>query len=451
MELKNKKVLLMGLGVLSGGVATARWLVEQGAVLTVTDLKDAEALKISLEKLTKFEASFAKATASQSKIKFVLGRHDEEDFLDNEIIVINPDVPVDNKFVELARDAGKPIENELTLFYRFCPSRKIVAITGTRGKTTTANWAYHFLKFSYENTVLLGNSPEKPFLQEIKNVDRDTWVVIELPSFQLEIVDGTNFRSHIAVITSLYQDHLNRHKTMENYALTKANIFKGQDESDFLILDKGNDWTEFLLKLEPKSKLVFYSDNNIFSQREMKEFVLEWGEHNLKNLLAASTVARSAGCPTEIIKNATASLPQIKFRQEKVFENKKLAIYNDTTATSPEASLAAVGRFSDQDTVFIMGGTDRELDFTTWGEQIKSKINPEQLILLSGSATEKMKIAFGWGKFNEFDTLEECLKKALEIVPNKIIFSPGAKSFEKFKNEFDRGEQFNQIVDSLLK
>src|SRR3989344_8309773 len=225
MDLKNKKVLLMGLGVLGGGVATARFLVEQGADLTVTDLKDKEYLKPSLEKLEDLK----------EKINFILGEHREKDFLESEIIVINPDVSVNNKFVELAKKNGKQIENELTLFYKLCPSKKIIAITGTRGKTTTTNWTYHILKSHYENTILLGNSPDKPFLQEIKKINKDSSVVVEVPSYHLEIVNEHNFKPHIAVITNLYRDHINRHKSMEEYAEVKANIFKGQTIEDFLI------------------------------------------------------------------------------------------------------------------------------------------------------------------------------------------------------------------------
>src|SRR3989344_802898 len=149
MDLKGKNVLLMGLGILGGGVATARFLAQQGADLTITDLKDAKYLQSSITALKDF-----------SEIKYVLGEHREKDFLENDIIVINPDVSVNNKFVKLAKENNKQIENELTLFYKFCPSRKIVAITGTRGKTTTVNWTHHLIKSYYPNTVLAGNSSE---------------------------------------------------------------------------------------------------------------------------------------------------------------------------------------------------------------------------------------------------------------------------------------------------
>lgn len=448
MELKGKKVLQMGLGILGGGAATARFLAEKGTDLTVTDMKDETALKLSLEKLRDFEG----------KIKFVLGEHRENDFLENDIIVINPDVPADNKFVKLAREAGKQIENELTLFYKFCPSKKIVAVTGTRGKTTTVNWIAHFLKSQNPDTLIIGNTPEKPFLQEIKKCNENTDIVIEVPSYHLEIVDENNFKPHIAVITNIYRDHINRHKTMEEYAMTKANIFKGQGENDFLIFNKENEWTDFFLNQKPKSKILFSSNQTTFSQDEIDEFVQKWGIHNLHNLEVASLVALTLGISPEEIKKQIATLPQIKFREEKVFDNGKLQIYNDTTATSPEALTAAMERFSssDEKVIFISGGTDRELDYKNWAKVAQKIIKPENLVLLSGSATKKIKKELNWEKFNEFDSLKECLEEALKMIkaeekiPSKIIFSPGAKSFEKFKNEFDRGEQFNLLVKNLL-
>lgn len=441
VEIKDKKVLQMGLGILGGGVATARWLLERGAILTITDLKDEIFLKPSLEKLAPFK----------DKIKYVLGKHEEKDFLENDIVVINPDVSKDNKFVELARKAGKQIENELTLFYKFCLSSNMVAVTGTRGKTTTVNWIGHLLRSQNASTLVLGNSPEKPLLQEIKKCNENTNIVIEAPSFLLEICDESKFAPHIAVITNLYQDHINRHKSMEHYAEAKSHIFKHQQASDFLILNKEDEWTEFFLKQKPKAQVLFFSETNTMENEE--EFKKQWGFHNLQNFKVARRVALTLGVSPEEIKKQIPTLPQIKFRQEKIFDNGKLQIYNDTTATSPEALTASMQRFllSPEKIVFISGGTDRELDFKQWAEAVKAIIKPENLVFLSGSATEKMKKALGWSDFNEFDTLEACFEKALEIVKNekmsKIVFSPGAKSFEKFKNEFDRGEKFNVLIN----
>lgn len=432
----------MGLGVLGGGVATARALVERGAELTVTDLKDTEYLKDSLEKLRGLD------------IRFVLGGHKENDFLETEILVINPDVPANNHFVEIARATGKQIENELTLFYKFAPCKNIVGITGTRGKTTTTNWIGHILKFAGKKEQVLGNDPEKPFLSEISKCTEDTIAVIETPSFQLEIFGDSGFAPHIALITNLYQDHLSRHKTMEEYAQVKADIFKNQTERDFLILNKDNDWTNFFLRLKPKSKVIFSCDIDL-PGFNMEEFSRKYGEHNLSNFFDAASACLLLGVPKEQILQSIESLPKIKFREELVYSENGLEIYNDSAATSPEATVAALKRFSlgNKELILISGGTDRDLDFKNWATMVAKYLKPENLVLLSGSATEKMKKELTW-EVVEQDSLKECFDWALDKTKSKdsiILFSPSSKSFTKFKNEFDRGEKFNQLVQNLVR
>lgn len=437
----------MGLGVLGGGVATAKWLLKQGALLTVTDMKDEQALAPSLLKIEEF------AKEIKSQIKYVLGGHEMQDFLDSEIIVINPDVPTDNPFVNAAREAGKQIENELTLFYKFAKFKTSIGVTGTRGKTTTTNWIGHIIKSAAMNVRVLGNDPEKPFLSEIENCDQDTIAVIETPSFQLEMFDSSGKAPHIAVITNLYQDHLSRHKTMEGYALAKANIFKNQTENDFLILNKENKWTEFFLSQNPKAKVVFSSDAKIGGLNR-EEFSDKFGEHNLNNFIVAAAACTSLGVSEDDILRAVEGLPQIKWREELVYDKGGLKIYNDTAATSPEALISAVERFSKKEanTIFIAGGTDKGLDFKEWGKFVEANLTPDRLVLLAGSATEKMKESLSWQNVNEFQSLEECFDFAIGKVGHGgvIVFSPGAKSFEKFKNEFDRGEKFNDIVKTKL-
>lgn len=443
MELKNKKVLMVGLGILGGGVATAKWLLEQGAELTITDLKNQDYLKSSIEKLSDFEGKF----------KAVFSEHRKSDFLENEIIVINPDVPIiDNEFLKVATEAGKQIENELTLFFKFAKCKTTIGITGTRGKTTTTNWIGHILKNSGYEVKIIGNDPEKPFMSEIKNCGEKTIAVIEMPSFQLEILGRSGLTPHIAVVTNIYQDHLSRHKTMQNYALAKAGIFQNQTEKDFIILNKENEWTKFLLDLKPKGKVTFTSDVNLRGFNT-EDFSVKYGSHNLQNFCAAAAACISFGISEKDILDSVKTLPTMKWRQELVYDKKGLKIYNDTASTSPEALIASMERFLPNDNaVFISGGTDRELDFELWGIYARKKFNEKNLILLCGSATEKMKKELKW-KPKEFETIAECFAEALKMMGkienSAIIFSPGAKSFEKFKNEFDRGEQFNNIVKSL--
>ena len=470
MEIKGKKVLLMGLGILGGGMSTARWLVSKGSKLTITDLKSEEYLKSSLERLSDLKG----------KIRFILGEHRGKDFLENEIIVVNPDVPITSPFLEIAKKNKKQIENELTLFYKFCPSLNIIAVTGTRGKTTTVNWTGHFIKNKRPYCLIVGNSPEKPLIDILGKIKKDTPIIIEEPSFLLENVKDSN-APHIAVITNLYRDHINRHQTMEKYALTKSNIFKNQNKDDFLILNYNDKWTGFFLKQNPISKVLFFSRNElpkskdgIFVNKKMevlirfrgheekmlqvKDFVANHGVHNMENFLVACLASFISNNFPKDISKIIATLPQIKFREEKVYEDKFLEIYNDSTATSPEATVAALQRFGNGkiNLILISGGTDKELEFNNWAKNVKKFILPGNLILLKGSATEKMKKLLGNYNFEEYGSLEKCLKKAIirakefEEKRTIIIFSPASKSFEKFKNEFDRGEKFNLILKGLL-
>ncbi len=435
----------MGLGILGGGVATARWLLNQGVFLTITDLKDAEALNSSIEKLKEFE----------DRIHYKLGRHDELDFLNNDIIVINPDVPSDNKYVELARAKGKLIENELTLFYKYCKSKKVVAITGTRGKTTTSAWTYHLIKSKFPNTFLLGNNPENPFLQALDSINEESIVVLEVPSYHLELVDKYNFDPIVAIITNIYPDHLNRHKNIENYARIKANIFLGQSSDHVLILDYNQQWSKYFSDLRHGRQVLYINHPDVYDDAFLKRFEEKWGLHNTTNLLFATEAALLAGVINTDIRKAVETLPQIKFRQELVYSDANLKIYNDSAATSPEATVAAIERFGSERTVLIAGGTDKELELKPLAEAINKRIDRENLILISGSATEKLKNALSYQSYQEYGSLDECFKRALDLTKstdNKktaIIFSPGAKSFEKFKNEFDRGEKFNLLVDSI--
>lgn len=463
--IRGKKVLMMGLGILGGGVSTAKWLVKNGAILTITDLKDENYLNSSISALKSIK----------SKVIWRLGEHLEKDFLDNDIIVVNPDVPLTNKYLKLAKTNGKQIENELTLFYKFGAGGNAeinsVAITGTRGKTTSASWVYHFLKGKNKNTVLTGNSPEFPLLKIIEKCNEKTKVVIEEPSFLLEYLDQNS--SHIALITNIFQDHLNRYEDISHYAKVKANIFASQTAKDYLILNQDNKWTSFYLKLKPKSKVLFFSTKNLKKGREgifcakngditldlnnkqeivinSRDFVEKWGRHNLENLLGAVLVAKLSGLEKVKIKGLIETLPGIKFRQELVYSSKKLKIYNDTNATSPEATISAIERFKKNNMFLILGGTDRDLDFSKLIPVIK-KLDSDKVFFLDGSATKIILDGLKWKNPKKFQTLKDCVEKTVLAIKGEkkfstIVFSPASKSFEKFKNEFDRGEQFNKLV-----
>jgi len=466
--ISHKKVLVAGLGTLGGGVATCRWLLHHKARLTITDLKTRKELKNSLKKLN----------LPQQKIRLVLGKHRKEDFQSNDIIITNPAMKFNNPYLQAARKKNKIVENEITIFFRF-NTNPIIGITGTRGKTTTTNWIAHLLRGKFPQTIRGGNTPDSPVLSFLDKLKPKQPVVLELSCFQLEYL--YHYSPHIAVITNLYRDHLDRYKTMENYARTKANIFLSQNKDDYLILNKDNNWTKFFLSLHPQGQVYFTSrhplplaknglyqkQNKLYFQRNgkqelisnIKQFRRRWGEHNLNNLMQAILAAKLFGLTTRQIRKQIATLPPIPFRQQLIRKEKNLQIINDGASTSPEAVIAALRRFSqvkNSNLILITGGTDKNLDFHLLAQEIKKIIAPNNLILLNGSATKKLILMLKKLSYpliqQPRESLKDCWKGALQkIKPRKeniIIFSPGGSSFEKFKNEFDRGEQFNKLVKS---
>jgi len=456
LDLKNKKVLVMGLGSLGGGIATTKWLVKHGARVTVTDLKTKKELSSSIKALGKIA----------KKVKFVLGKHRLADFEKNEIIVVNPAVPRESFYLKFAQKKGVSLENEASLFFRYCRN-PIIAVTGTRGKTTTVNWLYYLLKQKYKKTVLTGNSSKNPMLKTLDLLDKKSPVVVELSSWHCELLPKAKLGPQVAVITNLYPDHLNRYKGMKDYFLAKANIFINQTEKDFLFLNKNNFWTKKFLALKPKSKVIFFPKAVGFSLRDFKK---KYGEHNFYNLNVAILIAKNFGVSISKIKKAIKNLPTVLYRQELVLERRNFKVINDSAATSPDATVAALKRFSKEgELILIAGGTDKKLYFNQWAKAVKNYVKPENLFLINSSATKKMikelkKI--GFFKENKplifedlYSLLKEIRKNKLETKKGKyfdpqlkfiILFSPGAASFEKFKNEFDRGEKFNKGVKSLF-
>lgn len=463
-EFKNKKVLLVGLGILGGGVTTANWLVKQGAKLSITDSKPREYFADSIKQI-------------KGDVKYFFGTSDEKNIADADIIVLNQAIPRNNPLVMTAEKLGKPIYNESNIFYRECV-KPIIAITGTRGKTTTTNWTAHLLG---KSALVAGNSTEQALLKILPKTKSVACKVVvnEIPSFQLERFDGV---PAIALITNIFTDHLARHGTMENYALAKANIFKQQTEKEELILNADNDWTDFFLKQKPKARVWFFSfsklpagKNGLFYENglvyftssgktekifDARDFAKTWGTHNIANLLSAMLAAHLAGESWANIVKRIKTLPQIKFREELTAKYKNISVVNDTTATSPEGGMAAIERFASPSCILISGGTDSDLDYTDWAKTIVKYLKPEQIVLIDGSATKKM-LATLLGKMDTAkitvkDTLAGCVDAAFEKLKGTkesatILFSPAAKSFEKFKNEFDRGEQFNAIVKEKIK
>ncbi len=479
-DLKGKKVLVMGLGALGGGVATTKWLVSHGAAVTVTDLRSRKELTLSLKVLG----------SSAKKIRLALGAHRETDFKNHDLIVVNPAVPRESRFLKVARNAHREIVNDARIFLDRAPN-PVIVVTGTRGKTTTTHWIAHFLHGKGRAAFAAGNTPERPLLADLDRLVRrpETPAVLELSSWQLELVGAARKAPDIAIITNLYPDHLNRYRNMEHYALAKANIFKGQNPAQILIFNAQNSWTRFFLRMKPRGRVYFFSTSAlprgtqgvgirngeiVFTEGDMQEtvagkrfvknFLNVWGSHNLENLLASMLGAYFAGMTWAEIVKRTTTLPSIPYRQEMIVRRKKLLVVNDSAGTSPDATIAALTRFRGPGLHLITGGTDKKLEFRTLAKIMTTTTSAPRVFFLEGSATQKLVAELarlGYFKratpliFSSLSDILRAIKSSLRAHPSPsgpftVLFSPGAASFEKFKNEFDRGNQFSRSAKRLF-
>ena len=465
----NERALVMGIGLHGGGVATTAWLVRHGAKVTATDKRNRIALAPSLRAL------------KQLPVRYVLGKHEMKDFISHEMVVVNPGVPRESEYLAAAKKHNIRIENDASLFFRYIPN-PIIAVTGTRGKTTTTLWVAALLTKKYKHVRASGNTPDNAFLKEFERLSgKSDPVVAEMSSWQLELLPVSLRAPHIAVITNLYPDHLNRYKGMKEYANAKANIFLDQHPDDFLILNHENEWTPYYLKKKPKGIALYFSTralpktkNGVFisngvmyfqfegvKQRlvNVRHFTKAHGEHNLENLLAAMLAVKLFDPSVNISERDILHLPSPRMREEVIVNSKKLIVVNDSCATSPDGTIAALKRFSKLgNIVLIAGGTDKSLVFDSLAKEIKKYIAPPNLVLLSGSATEKIinELTKLRMTANVHDTLSACVSEAFALASTQkgktvMLFSPSAASFEKFLHEFDRGEQFNKLIQKLRK
>lgn len=474
--LTGKKVLVMGLGLHGGGVATTKWLIGEGAKVTATDMRTKKVLQPSIDALAGL------------RVRFVLGRHDEKDFISHDIIVANPGVPRESAYLEIARKAGKRIVNDVTLFFD-TSTHPAVAVTGTRGKTTTTLWIAHLLEKKWKGTRASGNTPENALLKELVRIaKKDVPVVAELSSWQLEFLPQAKRAPHVSVITNIYPDHLNRYGGIEDYARAKAGIFANQTDGDYLVLNDEDKWTPFFLKQKPKSMPFFYGrrepskkKNGMFARDgfaifcadgieqkvvRVDRFEKQFGPHSLSNLLAALLAVKLFAPEIAVSEKDILTLPTPPMRQEEIYNDGRIVIVNDSCATSPDGVVAALKRFTQDKKrrlILISGGTDKELYYDDLARSLRSLLPPAQLILLEGTGTTKLLTALKKVKYTKEilhteKSLEDCVRKAWEQVlalPKKekivIVFSPGGSSFEKFLHEFDRGDKFTALVKKFWK
>lgn len=453
----------MGLGLHGGGLGVTKWLVKQGANVTVTDLKSAEELKPSLDAVRNLP------------IQYHLGGHVDADFINASLIVRNPGVPRESRFLQIAREHNVPIEMEMGLFFERLPrgGAQTIGITGTKGKTTTTLLVGAMLKNANPMTVVAGNLRVSA-LELLDKIDSETPVVLELSSWQLEAFEAHAISPHIAAITNISADHLNRYSSLGEYAEAKAIIFRHQQPTDFTVLNFDN---RILTQYGPRvpSKLVWTSaKRNLTEGAFLDGSALVWrwggertkiidvselrvpGMHNVENALVAIAVASLWGAAPERIANALRDFRGVEHRLELVRELHGVRWINDTTATAPAATIAAIQTFGPtaRGVVLFAGGSDKQLDFDEMAQVIVK--NVRQVILLQGAATEKIAQALVRAGSNDlivgtYDNLPSAVERAREIAREGevVLLSPGCASFGMFANEFERGDKFKALVSQL--
>ncbi len=449
IELRGKRVLVVGLA--RTGLATALFCAARGARVTATDSR------------TENEISDAATKLKDAGVMLELGCHQEKSFHEQDLIVPSPGVPADKPYLQAARAKGVAIWSEIELAYRFLKGR-LIGITGSNGKTTTTSLVDHILKTAGMQTILAGNigTPLIGCVDETKN---ETCTVVELSSFQLELID--TFRPNIGVFLNLTPDHLDRHHTMQAYGAAKARLFENQTGEDAAILNADDAATTpyapslprvywFSRKQRVAQGAYLRGDEIVFRQDGAEEVLLKLediplaGAHNVENVLAAAAATRLAGAPTAAIAKGVKSFAGVEHRLEFVAEVAGVRYYNDSKATNVDATLKALDAFPGR-ILIILGGKDKGNDYTLLQRPLREKAI---LALLIGAAAEKIENQIsGSVALERAETLERAVETASHAAQrgDVVLLAPACASFDQFQNYEHRGRIFKDLVKQLEK
>ena len=443
-ELRGKHVLVIGLA--RTGIATARFCAEHGATVTASD-SHAES-ELGAEVLSLREEG----------VKLELGGSSESSLLKQDLVIPSPGVPADAPLLQSARAKGITIWSEIELADRFLDGR-LIAITGSNGKTTTTSLVHHILRTAGFSAMVAGNIGT-PLISRVALTSEDTITVAELSSFQLELIE--TFHPDIAVLLNLTPDHLDRHKTMEAYTAAKARIFEKQTESDFAVLNADDPATA---ALAPKRPQVYWfsrkqrvaqgaylrGEEIVFRTSKQEEVLLRReeislpGAHNLENVLAAVTAARLEGAAVAAIAEAVRTFPGVEHRLEFVAEIGGVRYYNDSKATNVDATLKALEAFPGKILV-ILGGKDKGSDYSVLQKALRERA---VLALLIGAAAEKIKQQLaGSVAVERAGTMERAVEIASQAARrgDVVLLAPACASFDQFENFEHRGRVFKELV-----
>jgi UDP-N-acetylmuramoylalanine--D-glutamate ligase len=446
-ELRGKRALVVGLA--RTGVATALFCAARGADVTATDAR------------AENEIGDVLASLRSAGVKLELGGHRENTFLAQDLIVPSPGVPADAPLLQSARAKGVTIWSEVELADRFLNGR-LIGITGSNGKTTTTSLIEHILRNAGLSTILAGNIGT-PLIARVEQTSNDTITVVELSSFQLELIEV--FRPNISVFLNLTADHLDRHHTLEAYGRAKARIFENQTEADSAVLNADDPATTPLAPAKPhvywfsrkqrvaqgafvkESEIIFRHDGEEATVLNLRDIPLA-GAHNVENVLAAVAATRLAGAEPAAIARGVRSFAGVEHRLEFVAEIAGVRYYNDSKATNVDAALKALEAFPGR-ILIVLGGKDKGSDYTLLQKPLREKAI---LALLIGAAAEKIeKQITGNVAIERAGTIE----RAVEIASHAsrpgdvVLLAPACASFDQFQNYEHRGRVFKELVHNL--
>jgi UDP-N-acetylmuramoylalanine--D-glutamate ligase len=470
----GKKVLVMGLGRFGGGVDCAEFAVKAGAEVIVTDSAPAEKLSDSINKLKEFP-----------QIEYHLGSHDADDFRQTDVVIVNPAVPDDNEYLEIARRNNRFITSQINMFFELCPEPTI-GVTGANGKSTTTALTAHLLRGMMDDrrgtrrVWTGGNIGNQPLLTILDKIKADDLVVLELSSFQLEQLAQVERSPDVAVLTNLTPNHLDRHGTFENYCAAKENIFRYQKCIPGLNSAKEKWWGKPRPAESRHAISIFNAEDEIASEwydkykkepgricikfstedvgKELRESFKLPGRANLSNLAAAMAAARQFGIEDKQIEKSLPEFEPLPHRLEFIAEINGVRWYNDSIATTPPSAIAALESF-EQPKIIIAGGYDKNLPFDELGQRISADAKAAVLL---GQTAQKIAAAI---KIHRGTSPQEHKAARVEIAyslaqavhlanqlaepGDVVLLSPACASYDMFENFQQRGKEFMKLVRAI--
>jgi len=447
MDVKGKRVLVVGMG--KSGIASALFLADQGARVAISDTKSEEELHHEIPQLL------------DRGIQVETGYQGERLFKEQQLIVISPGVPYDVPQLVQARRAGIPVIGEIELAARYLKGA-IVAITGSNGKTTTTTLVGEIIAAGARKALVGGNigTPAISFVDEATD---DTWIVLEVSSFQLETIES--FHPRIAVVLNVTPDHLDRHRTFENYAAAKARIFENQTSADFTVLN-ADDATCVAMAAKTKASLYWFSrqhtvergafvrDENIFwidagheqGIMPVSEIGLK-GAHNVENILGGVCAGMLAGIAPTDIRRAVAAFKAVEHRLEYVSTVAGVAYYNDSKATNVDATIKALESFPGR-IHLILGGKDKGSDYSVLNSLLAQRVKRVYTI---GAAAAKIESQIQGVPLVSCGTIDNAVRQASERATEGdiVLLAPACASFDQFVSYEHRGRVFKDLVKQL--